>query len=557
MRALTCLTFLVLLHTSTLWSPSERLAGSMGDTLAHASLPQWFCRNVVMGDLHLDRFLAPWGADAATNYDSPFPLILTCPLVELGGPVQFHFFVFLQICLIVIGAWSVARQIFPANEVWQVAYVLFVWFTGFYFAQSLEHFTLFSGIWGFQFVLWSALTANPRSRANMSVRGLFIGLVFAGTFHNLAMLAIPVLALGAWAVYRQWPMRNVEALNLLISAAIAFIVIGVLFAPAIHAYITQDLVSTSGVRGLYSADLIGLFIPSITSRLYYWAFEVVKVPFSLITHFERINSMDILVWIPLFASLGIRKFWRQSSYRILAGLAVLFFFLSLGPVVEFQETALFANPLNWLLNVFPLSLSRTPGRLLLVTVLALTFIAFCASRDLWARKKWFNGLGLGVIFWALLTGPGLNDTPFVRTTEIDAFLPRNALNIIRDSTLGKIVGHIPAAPIADASQNFLQLYHGKPITAGYLAYTAYTGKKFDWPLEGLNPCSSTLPIVPATPELIRNSLIGFGIRHLIVNRDLIMDPTCESVVNWTNSLAGVPWIHKIGENAIYSIFEIR
>lgn len=328
MRAIVFLGMLLLLHTATLWSPSKQLAGSMGDTLAHASLPQWFCKDVIRGSLHLTQFLAPWGADASTNYDSPFPLILTCPFVELGGPAQFHIFVFLQIFLIVATSFLVGREIFSKNWIWQVCYVLFVWFTGFYFAQSLEHFTLFSGIWGFQIVIWSALTANLKSRWSMIVRGLAIGLVFAGTFHNIAMLSIPILVLGGWAIKRQSPIRRPAMINLFFMVCATSVIVGVLFAPTIHAFLTQDLVNTSGVRGLYSADLIALFVPSITSRLYYLAFEAIKVPFSLVTHFERINSMDVLVWIPLLLSFKIRKFWSHSIYRVLLGLSILYFCLA-------------------------------------------------------------------------------------------------------------------------------------------------------------------------------------------------------------------------------------
>lgn len=550
MKAVILLLMLFVVHTASLWTTSS-LAGRYGDTLAHAALPQWYCTDVVTGHLHTDRYLAPAGVDLATNFDSPFPLILTCPFVDFGGHVQFHIFVALQILLIIVTALLVARQL-TTDPAWQVVYVLFVWFTGFYFAQAFEHFTLFSGVWGFQLIVWCALTARLDRGKNMIARGALLGLVFAGTFHNVALLTLPTFALIGWT----WARSEARRVRGLIAAGCtAAGVFALFFWPSIHAYLTQELVRTPGARALYSSDLLALFFPSIANRIYEYVFALLPQGSEIVLHFERINSLDVLVWVPLIAVVRRRAFWRDRLNLILFCLAALFWWLALGPSVTLQERDLFANPLAWLLDLFPLTLSRTPGRLLTVTVLSLTLIAFRGALERWPRQRW---LPYVLIVWALATGPGLNRAALLMTSPLEGYLPMKGLEAIASDRLGTRVAHLPMAPIQDAGQNYMQLIHGKAITAGYLAYTAYppaTPRALPWRSQTACRADASDFSEPSWEDAHR-ALGEEGIRHVILNKRLLFDASCTRLREWSLTLSRQSWIRMIDESQEYVVLEI-
>ncbi len=545
------LVLMFLIHTSSLWKMETRALGSLYDPMAHAAMPGWYCKNVLTWNLHTDRYLAPVGVDLSTNFDSPFPLILTCPFTPLGSRVQFHFFGALQVALILLSAWLVARELF-ASSAWRLAYVMFAWWTGFYIFRVQEHLNLLSGLWGFQLLLWCALTVRFENRRNALTRGAAIGLVLAGSFHNVAMLTLPIVILVGFAYFQQ---RKGFA-NLLLAGVIATCLFGALFAPSIYAYLTRDLPRLASQRDYMNFDLLSFFLPWIDHPAYSW---IALPKWDNLAH-EKFNSVDALVWMGLALTLFHRGFWRNGFHRIILAIGIISLICSLGSNFEVNGVAVFPNPLEPLLRSLPpFSLSRSPARFATVTVLCLTFLAFALARAKWSNRTWFEKLGWSLVIWSIIVGPILNSRILMPTSDIDSWLPRTALSKIAAAPEDKLVAHIPSALMLDQTQNFLQLYHHHPITAGYVAYTAYDeptlSKLAQDPVLGRLSCDT--PSVPYNGDMqkLRDHLTHLKVGFIILN-SASLTPTCTLLLSWFNELLQQPWLHRLETKGTYAVWEI-
>ncbi len=516
-------------HTLPLWDVENRLAGGFGDPLAHASMPGWYCAKVLTWDLHTTQFLAPAGVDLNNNYDSPFPLVLTCAFQSLGPHAQFHIFAALEILLILLTAWLVARRLFPDRELWQIAYIGFAWWTGFYMARVHQHYTLLAGIWGFQAMIWMALTLDWRNWKRMAGYGAVAGLVFVGTFHNIAMLSVPFAILLGRSLWRA--ERNLKTLaSVTVAGMTLCLTFFFFFGPSLLGYLAGDLPRAFGDRGLYNLDLASPLLPWMNSKLYEW-FGVTSP-----LDFERYNGLDLVVFALVVVAAVRRELLRLPLAKPLLAIALLSWLCSLGPEFRFWGQVLTTNPLESLIGTLPpFGFSRTPARFFIVSVLALTFLAFAFL----ATRKLPAWLPLALIAWVALTGPALNGEWTVPTVEFRPIFPMQALGQIRSDQESKIVLTIPTALASDPTHNFMQLFHQKPITSGYLAYTAHTPKALAFmnsdPILSQMNCDGAIFAfrgdgIFTTPELVRAHLIRTGIRYVIANKMLIAQPQCQKLM---------------------------
>lgn len=560
MKSLLVLLPLFFLHTASLWSPGETLAGGYGDPLAHAGIPDFYCPNITVFDTRTDRFLAPTGVDLANSYDSPFPLILTCAFTGAGTIAKFHLFAALQVLLILLSSWLVARILFR-EESWRICYVLFAWWTGFYIARVHEHYTLLSGIWGFQLLLWVGLTLDVRVRRQMAVAGLALALIFAGTFHNIAMLTVPVLIMLGYVLWTQRAhIKNRNfAVNLLTALGVFALVFGYLFGPFIRGFFTQNLRRLPSDRVFYNLDLVSPFVPHPQNLIYkvtgYWS----QIPS------EAFNAIDLIVLAGALWALSRKSFWKSSFNKVLFAIALICYVVSLGPAILFNHHLLFENPLDQVLaHLPPFSFSRTPGRFASVTALCLIFIAIRFLHERWAGKGW--RVPALLIAWIVITGPVLNQEIFLPTWSYRSFFPMNALESVRQAPQEFIAVQIPAAYSQDPAQNFMQIFHGKRITSGYLSYTSYTDEALmphanDPFLSQLGCDRSVLPYRGADImhqyDQLRAYVNSKNLRVWMLNKRILADPNCAPLLAWVKEVAKQPWIKAIEENENYAILAVQ
>jgi hypothetical protein len=504
--------------------------------------------------------MAPTGVDLSNSYDSPFPFIVTCAFTSAGTIAQFHIFAAVQVLLILLSSWLVARVLFR-EEAWRLCYVLFAWWTGFYIGRVHEHFTLLSGIWGFQMLLWLALRLDVRRRSAMAVAGVVLALIFAGTFHNIAMLTVPaVLVLG----YVLWTQRvHVKsakfAVNLLASLGCFALVFGYLFGPFVRGYFTANLRRLPGDRGAYNLDLLSPFVPHPSNLIYkltgYWA----QIPS------EAFNAFDLIALVAAVWAVSRKDFWKSSLNRVVFSAAAICFVAALGPEIMFNHSALFANPLDTLLaQLPPFSFSRTPGRFASVTALCVVFIGLKFLHDRYARLGW--KLPAALIVWILVTGPVLNQEVFLPTFSYRPFFPMNALEAVRQAPKEFIAVQIPAAYSQDPAQNFMQIFHEKRITSGYLAYAAYTDEVLtphaNDPFLGQLGCNQTvLPFrnagIMTNADQLHAYLVSKNFRIWMLNKRILSDPNCSPLLTWLRQIVKQPWLRAIEENENYAILAVQ
>ncbi len=559
MKALLVLLPLFFIHTASLWNPGEKLAGGYGDPLAHAGIPEWYCSMIPQWQTRTDRFMAPFGVNMANSYDSPFPLILTCPFSGLGTIGQFHLFAALQVLLILLSSWMVARVLFR-EESWRIAYVLFAWWTGFYIGRVQEHYTLLSGLWGFQFLLWIALAVDVRRARDVLLAGLLLGLTFSGSFHNIAMLGMPALLLVGYVFWTQRARLKSLAVARNISGALVIFVavFGYLFGPFVEGYFTQDLRRLPGDRGFYSLDLLSPFVAHPLNWMHALTGRWARIPS------EALNSFDLVVLVAAVWALTRKSFWSGRLERVLFAVAALSLIAALGPVIRFNQTELFANPLDAILaQLPPFSFSRTPGRFAAVTGLCLTYFALTFLHRRFLPLGW--KVPAALCAWVLIMGPAMNREILLPTLEYRRIFPMTGIEAIRQAPAEFIVAHIPAAYAQDP-QNFLQIFHEKKITSGYLSYATYTDETLiphanDPFLSQLGCNQTVLPFrngeLMRAPYALRAHAVSKNLRVWILNKRILSDPNCADLLAWLRQIVKQPWMKLIEENENYAILAVQ
>lgn len=545
MRAALVLLVLFIAHTASLWDVKNNLAGGYGDPLAHAAMPGWYCSEVVTWNLHTPQFLAPQGAKLNNNYDSGFPLILTCPFQGLGSHVQFHIFAALEVLLILITSLLVARVLFPQSVWWQLAYVLTAWWTGFYIARVHQHFTLLAGIWGFQLLLWMMLTVRWQERKNAALQGVLLGLIFAGSFHNIAMLGFPALIFLIFEVIKKRP----PVVNVAIAGLTCFATFFFFFGPSLVGFVTDDLPRAFTDRGFYNLDLASPFMPYVQNYIYTW------FDFPAPLTYERFNAFSLV-------ALALLLYKRRSSpfMKPLAIIAGMSFICSLGPSFQWMGEEIAENPLDAILSkIPPLSFSRTPARFAAVTNLALIYLAFAPFQN--SKSKWIPALAIAV---TVITGPLMNRMWTLPTVEYQQVFPMKGYAMIKEASDG-IVVMIPNALSSDPTQNFGQLFHEKPITTGYLAYTALTEQNVSFirqdPFLNQMGCEyeafqfrSEPPLTNS--EALRVHLQNNQFKFIVANKMILSDPRCQRLFLWLKGLTQVPWLRLLEENERFAVFAV-
>jgi hypothetical protein len=464
----------------------------------------------------------------------------------------------LEIFLVLLSAFLVGR-VMKLSEPWLLAYVLFVWWTGFYAARINHHFTLLPSIWGFQFILWAGLTIRWRELHSVLLRAFIMGLVFAGTFHNTAMLSLPLLAILTLRLWQdraqQKSLAWVKTLGL---ATVIFLGTFVFFfAPAIISYFQSGQPHSVVERTHFSLALLHAFLPL-------WAGGM-ALPI------EATNPLDLVILGIVLVSLLHKKFWQEPLRRVLILLAAFCFVWSLGPELRMGsslpgEGSLENYFFTLLERIPPLSVSRAPGRFMVVTALSFIYLAFDYLRLFWMERAGNFKVALALIAWILVTGPVLTHEIFVPTWDYKSNIPQKAVEVIRASSVKTIVAHIPTAMAADPLQNFFQLFHQKRISAGYLAYTAYTSETMKTLLEdpflSHTNCFGDALVFKRTSflenfEVLHEHLKKTHIGFLVLNKNILNDAACSDLVNWLRELVKQPWVQVLDETPVLLVFDVR
>ena len=139
--------------------------------------------------------------------------------------------------------------------------------------------------------------------------------------------------------------------------------------------------------------------------------------------------------------------------------------------------------------------------------------------------------------------------------------------MISRSPSDTIVVNVPTFFSGDPSQNFLQLFHERPITAGYLSYLSYTPKNLSRmaadPLLSQMNCPGHYFAFQGTGLLgderaLREHLLANHFKYFIVNKlALVQDLRCAPLEEWARKLTTYSWVRVVQESRLYFVLEIR
>lgn len=551
MKILAFLFVLVFIHTLPLWDYTEHLAGGLGDPLAHASIGNLYCNKILKGNSFTDTFMAPFGVDISGNYDSPFPFIATCAFSDFGSIFQFNLFTILQIILIIFSSFLVA-QYFLKSRLLQLGYVLFSWWTGYYICKSHMHITLLSQIWGTQFVFFSISSLNIRSLKSILISSVLLGLSFIGTFQNIPGLFILTVGLLIFKLINiKIELKNFHSLkNLIIGFLLSISIFLIAWYPMIQFHLNNEIfLKPDSFRFSLSLKWIDLIVPFRTN---YFAtlFD------ARLIETESTNCIDFFIMISFIIFATTKKFWRSGINVALFSICLLYLFMSFGPQNKVNEI---------LFQIFPFNLTRTPSRFAIEFYLCLLLVTFI-SYDKISNIDFKKYLSYFLIAWIAITGPILNQMLLFPTLSISSFLPVNGLQEFANISENQIVANIPAAWAGDQFQNFLQLFHHKNITSGYLAYPSYTQSLYKKSIE--NPFLTNLSCKKQPLEFIAdkfmfdfNSLKLFlktsNITLFIFDKNLLFtEPSCKELADWCLLFLKQPWMKIVDENNMFVLAKI-
>jgi hypothetical protein len=527
------------------------LGGGDGDPYAHAAITSWYCPNVPFGIFEYDRYLYPVGADLSMNFDSPFPYLLTCAAGWMNSISHYHLFIFFQILLIVFSSYLLSTT-FLKQELWQFAYVLFIWWSGYYFSKVTAHPTLLSNIWGFQILLYSFVTINWGQKKNVLLRAFLVGLAFSGTAHNLSLLFLPLIALGIQSLVNSKLKLKSLAPGIFLFG-IGFVVTYVFFFwPMILGSLKPQSIQWNFNMTYKDSELFSVFLPYETNLLYSW-FKV--EPFLKL---EQYNPIDIILFLSSILFFVSGRYRKNKNSNWLLGVAGFSFIYSLGALITVAQMWEFKFPLNnFLSSIPPFSVTRTPNRFACITGMVVIYWGFQYLSQYFSENK---KTAYCLIAWALLAGPGLNQSLLVPHTKYQNLLPKVALEKIKNFPDDTNVFNIPNIIAADPTQNFLALFHNKKISGGYLNYVVYTKKYQDYYLK--NPFLSKIMCNNNTLELEKNDtaihqyFVENKFKSIIINKGILLGPQCAFLLPWIRHLTTRPWIEVLQENTQFVVLNV-
>jgi hypothetical protein len=554
--------FLIILHTISLWDHTKFVAGYVGDSLAHAAIPKWFCEKVVTFDFYFKDFMAPFGVNLAGNYDSPFPFILTCPAQALGSVFQFNLFAAIQAGLIVFSALMLARKAI-SNVFLQYVYVFFVWFSGFYMIRALEHITLLSMIWGAQLLMYSILSVDVKSRKSVFIHSCLMGLALAGTYQNIVLI-LPILMM--FMVYQ---IKNIPVKNILVAAGTLSVIFLIFWLPMLMGTLSSRTSLVTELEDFSrkgsSTDLAGLILPDV------WHYTHTTFAYPKLS-MESSAQFDFLITVIfLFAvfSKQVREKYLVKFFFFVTG---FYIFIGLGPTVKFNGAELFSNPINeFIYSLYPFKLTRNPGRAAAFAQYLMILAAFIFLDAIEFKKKanqylLYGSLAgyiflIGPFFHSYFRFPAFNYTWY--------FLPVSAMETIKNDPEpeAKVVP-LPSDWGRDPTNNFLWLFHEKPVTSVYLAYSLYNEDLIA--KTKTDPFLSSIACNPFEPPDYRLNPLMYddtglqmylkenGYKYFTIHLPAFEDVSegCPVFNEWVQNFTKKPWIKLLEENLSFKVYAL-
>ena len=447
----------------------------------------------------------PIGARTAFNTNIPFPALVSWPLQQVFGIVVAVNVV--QLAAVIASGFAAYLLMLRECGDKRVAFVTGMAFTyvPYRFTQSPGHHNLNHTEFLPLGLLALLLLYERPTRRRAVLLGVVMGLAL------LTDLSYTLYLLIAGLVIVLWHIRRTLSRDLLLRLGQAAVVAVVVASPLLIAMIRElvvhdylDPIPGDGGSVGYSADVISWITPAWFHPVWGDYFREVN---DLYTGGER---MAFVGWVPLALAIVAVVTVKHRRKWLWVTLALLFFVLSLGPILHvkgqtgtrYQYDAIrYSVPLPyWLLQDVPvLSGVRVPGRFSVMGALAIDVLA---ALGLLRIVRWRPRLGsvicagaLVLIGFEFLAGP-VPTQPYFIPKPYDAIARDADPSAVLEIPLQWRTGFYTRGDI-DRDDTVFMVYairHGKPLVSGMSAR---------YPLRDLD----ALQAIPAYRQLI--SLQGY------------------------------------------------
>jgi hypothetical protein len=454
--------------------------------------------------------------------------IISMPVNWIAGPLAaYNTAVFLGLLLSGIAAYLLALYLIKQRFIAAIVGGLFS-FSPFHLAKIWDgHLSWITLYWVVFYALALFITLDSGKRRPAIAAGVLLALasltswyfaVFSAVFTALVLL----LRLPELIRTSRW---RIVVPKLLLSAAIALLLLAPVLIPTMRSYLYDDLPPPrygesehmpgwDGETVIYSADLLDIFFPSFLNP---WWGDWSR---SLHTEMRQVWFWQISpgIAVLLLAGIGTIAHWKRVWQ--IAVLVLLLFLLMLGPRFNVAGIpTLFPLPHELLRYLPGMKLAHRPNHFAIFMLPLLMVLAGFGMQTLWNGKRASQILLIGLGLVALLEYATL---PF---PSMSANIHPQIAALKGQS--GAILDLPPDERTAGPMNN--QMVHERPIVGGYLA------RQFDKPLfVERSPWARQLwqfypdenyqaEIIPLQPDDALQAFQFYGINTILVRRNELED----------------------------------
>lgn len=445
----------------------NNLVGVGGDIYSHVWYVDWFCKNYFKLNFITPKLFAPRGVNMAKGYDMATVTTATCPFTKVHPVAGMNALAVLQLVLIWVSSYYVAKKYFKHPGT-RTAFIFFYSFSPFALARMQGHYNLVGTVWASSALMLFVHKLDLTSKKQTVKAAIFTALAYASTWQNWANLSPLLCILMIDNLWNAKTKLRIAIQNLLIAICAGALIIAPFVVPMISANVGEKL-STQSTQLVSFANLYSYIMPWKNSFWYKLYPEFMRRD----NHFlERVVGMDPII-ILLFFGLTVTAIAKREkqSQKLFLFCIIVYVAITFGHSQQIGSKFYFLGHPEWLYKYPPLMLTRVPSRVAVVWIL-LTLKFTLSELEKRLERKTSNlkamglySLGVYAIFSTTIGSKNVQ----VNYIPYQEKFPINALQQLQQDQLNKYVLNLPLKN--DQTQNFMQLFHGKDIISGYIAYS--------------------------------------------------------------------------------------
>lgn len=540
----------LLLAILVTWPVAARLAGAVGgfdgrDSFQHVWLFWWFWEALLNRwqlPAYVDVLYFPQGAFHPVLWLHPFVPLWGLPLTGvIGSRATYNIALLLSIALSGTSGFLLARNFVktPAAFLGGLIFAFAPTRMGHTLAgHQLLVFNLALPLYALALHLW--LRRPSRRVSSLYTISLFLVLISHPNFVGFFLLPVTLVLMAAHWWRFGW-FSTLQRWRLLVCWAVAAIAFLPFAWPLLVELTGQNLgYLTPTNPAEHSADLLSFVTPSPYHPL--WNDSPPSFITAVLDRPRALEEGFNYLGLSVLALVGLAVWQRRRPVTVWLALALLSAVLALGPALKIggHETGL-PLPYALLINLPFFSWGRTPGRLNITTMLAVSVMAAVGANWLLTKiqKPALNRL-LVIGLSGLILLEYLPMWPF----PIDPLAVPNAYRTVVALQPGQGLLDMPVFGSRRASNYamFYQTVHRRPMVNGYIERDPPGTQEIQQFADRLLSPPPVLPEVLVTPTLDERRAIlhDLGIAQVVAHPDQLTDSAARATLSFMPHLLGDP-----------------